>query len=152
DVLSRLRPSWEGRFRCIYIDPPYNTGRAFAEYNDALTPSAWDSMMKDRLHAMWPLLSDEGAIFAEIDDSELDSLCAILNKIFGEHNRISIVSVVRSGATGHKAINRGPVNVTDFLLIYAKDKKKWRPNRQFRRRMTFDNAYSTFLTNPDSAV
>jgi adenine-specific DNA-methyltransferase len=56
---------------------------------------------------------------------------------------------VRSAATGHKAINRGPVNVTDFLLVYAKDRTKWRCNPVLRQRAGYDPAYATWLANPD---
>jgi adenine-specific DNA-methyltransferase len=62
------------------------------------------------------------------------------------------VTVVRSAATGHKAINRGPVNVTDFLLVYAKDRARWRCNAVTRERPTYDDAYATWLANPGDAA
>ena len=55
---------------------------------------------------------------------------------------------MRSAATGHKASNRGPVNVTDYLLVYAKDRARWRCNPVVRERARYDAAYSTWLENP----
>jgi adenine-specific DNA-methyltransferase len=139
------------RFRCVYFDPPYNSGRRFREYDDALSPAAWRTMIVDRLRAALPLLADDGAIFVEIDDTELGPLQVAMDAVFGRENRIATVTVVRSAATGHKARNRGPVNVTDYLLAYARDRSKWRCNPVLRERPTYDAAYATWLENPDDA-
>jgi adenine-specific DNA-methyltransferase len=137
-----------GRFRCIYFDPPYNSGRRFAEYEDALDPAAWRAMMHDRLVAARDLLAPDGAVFVEIDDTELGPLQVEMDGVFGREQRVSTITVVRSAATGHKAINRGPVNVTDFLLVYARDRGAWRANPLVRERARYDRAYSTWLENP----
>lgn len=137
-----------GRFRCIYFDPPFNSGRRFALYDDALAPDAWLRMMRDRLEAARPLLADDGAMFIEIDDTELGPLQVAMDETFGREQRISTITLVRSAATGHKTINRGPVNVTDFVLVYAKDRARWRSNALFRERAGYDDAYSTWLENP----
>ena len=71
----------------------------------------------------------------------------VMDDVFGRDNRVSTVTIVRSASTGHKAINRGPVNVTDYLLVYAKDKSQWRCTPQWRTRETYDRAYGTFLVN-----
>ncbi len=136
------------RFRCIYLDPPFNSGRRFAEYDDALDPEAWRAMMAERLRAARRLLARDGAIFVEIDDTELGSLQGEMDAVFGREHRVSTITVVRSAATGHKAINRGPVNVTDFVLAYAKDRAAWRANPLVRERTRYDRAYSTWLDNP----
>ena len=149
DVLTRLRPSFEGKFRCIYADPPFNTGRKFAEYNDARTAGNWLEMMRVRLEAMHPLLAEDGAVFVEIDDTQLGELLALMDAVFGRENRVSIVTIVRSAPTGHKASNRGPVNVTDFLLLYAKRRSSWRAFPVWRRREGRDAAYATYLKNRD---
>jgi adenine-specific DNA-methyltransferase len=141
-----------GRFRCIYFDPPFNSGRRFAEYDDALAPDAWRSMIAARLRAARDLLADDGAIFVEIDDTELGALQLEMDAVFGRPQRISTVTVVRSAATGHKAINRGPVNVTDFLLVYARDRRRWRANPLVRERTRYDRAYSTWLANPSDPM
>ncbi|MBX3212948.1 MAG: site-specific DNA-methyltransferase [Labilithrix sp.] len=150
EALERLRPHFAGAVRCAYLDPPYNTGRTFAEYADARAPAEWDAMMRPRLEALRPLIADDGAVFVEIDDTQLAPLTLLMDAVFGARNRVSIITIVRSAPTGHKAINAGPVHVSDFLLVYAKDKKKWRYRPQVRVRDGFDAAYSTWLEDPDA--
>jgi adenine-specific DNA-methyltransferase len=149
DAMQRLaRGGFAGVFRCVYFDPPYNSGRRFAHYDDVLEPQAWLAMMRERLAAARDLLAQDGAIFVQIDDTELGSLHAAMDEIFGRSQRVSTITVVRSAATGHKAINRGPVNVTDFLLVYARDRARWRCNALVRERRSYDPAYRTWLENP----
>jgi adenine-specific DNA-methyltransferase len=149
DAMERLaRGGFAGRFRCAYFDPPFNSGRRFAEYQDAQSPDDWRAMMARRLEAARALLSDDGAAFVEIDDTELGSLQTTMDAVFGREHRIATITVVRSAATGHKAINPGLVNVTDFILAYARDRARWRPNRQVRERDGYDRAYATWLENP----
>ncbi|HEX7665767.1 MAG TPA: site-specific DNA-methyltransferase [Polyangiaceae bacterium] len=148
-ILHSLAQSHAGRFRAIYMDPPFNSGRQFAEYRDVWQRADWRSMMRDRLRAMRGLLADDGAMFVEIDDTELGSLLELVDGIYGPENRVSVVTIVRSAATGHKTINRGPVNVTDFLVIVAKDRAQWKPNALVRTREGRDPAYSLHLANPD---
>ena len=152
DAMVRLAQSkLAGGFRCIYFDPPYNSGRRFAEYDDALEPAAWRAMVRVRLEAARSLLADDGAIFVQIDDTELGPLQVEMDAVLGRSQRVSTITVVRSAATGHKAINRGPVNVTDYLLVYAKERARWRCNPILRERLDYDRAYSTWLENPDEA-
>jgi adenine-specific DNA-methyltransferase len=152
DAMGRLAVAgFEGRFRCVYFDPPFNSGRRFIEYDDSLEPEAWRRMMRDRLHAARTLITSDGAIFVEIDDTELGSLQGAMDDVFGREQRISTITVVRSAPTGHKAINRGPINVTDFLLVYARDRSQWRSNPLVRERAHYDEAYATWLENPTDA-
>jgi adenine-specific DNA-methyltransferase len=150
-VLGAMRTEYEGRFHCIYLDPPFNTGRLFEQYDDARKPREWLQMMRERLVLMHPLLAHDGAIFVEIDDTELGPLQVLMDEIFGRSQRVSTVTIVRSASTGHKAKNRGPVNVTDFLLIYEKSRGAWKCRQQERVRETFDRAYATFLVNPEAS-
>jgi adenine-specific DNA-methyltransferase len=149
-VLEWLRGEFEGRFRCVYLDPPFNTGRTFEEYDDARSPEEWRTFMRARLLAVMPLMAPDGALFLEIDDSELGPAIGLCDEIFGRPSRVSTITVVRSASTGHKAKNRGVVNVTDFILIYERSRGAWvcRPERRFRR--GYDHAYRTFLVNPDA--
>jgi len=151
-ALAALYPEFRGRFRCIYLDPPFNTGRVYGEYSDARSPSDWLEMMRERLSLLLPLLADDGVVFAEIDDTELGSLIGLMDDVFGRAQRVSIVTIVRSASTGHKAKNRGPVNVTDFLLVYEKSRGSWRCRPQERVRVGVDPAYTTFLVNPDAKM
>jgi adenine-specific DNA-methyltransferase len=147
-AMTAMLPERAGQFRAIYIDPPFNTGRAFAEYDDARSTHEWASFMRPRLALARELLADDGALFAEIDDTELATLTLLLDEVFGRESRVSTVTVVRSAPTGHKAINAGPVNVTDYLLVYAKDRAKLRLAPQLRVRRTYDDAYKTWIDNP----
>ena len=149
EAMGRLaRAGFARRFRCVYLDPPFNSGRRFAEYDDALPPEAWRAMMRERIEAARELLADDGAMFVEIDDTELGALQLVMDEVLGRAQRVSTITVVRSAATGHKAINRGPVNVADYLLVYARDRARWRCNQLVRERRGYDRAYSTWLENP----
>ena len=153
DAMRRLAGAgFAGRFRCVYLDPPFNSGRRFVEYDDALDPAAWRAMMLERLAAARDLMSDDGAIFVEIDDTELGPLQCAMDDVFGREQRISTITIVRSAATGHKAGNRGPVNVTDYLFVYAKDRARFRYNPVVRERVRYDAAYATWLENPGEPV
>jgi adenine-specific DNA-methyltransferase len=145
DALAWLEASHAGRFRCVYLDPPYNTGRRFAEYDDRDSPEAWRTKIRAQLAAIAPLVAVDGAVVAQIDDTELAQLQLAMDDVFGRENRISTITVVRSASTGHKAKNPGPVNVTDFLLLYAKDRTRFRATPQVRERARYDAAYATFI-------
>ena len=149
DVLHALAPRFAGKIRCVYLDPPFNTGRTFAEYKDLRSAEDWTAMMRPRLEALVPLLAEDASVFAEIDDTSLAPLTLLLDDVLGAKNRISTITVVRSATTGHKAINAGPVHVSDFILAYAKNKKAWRYRPQVRVREGLDPAYNTWLDNPD---
>jgi len=152
-VMKRLvGAGFAGRFRCVYFDPPFNSGRRFTEYADSLDPAAWRTMIRERLEVAARLLADDGAIFVEIDDTELGTLQLEMDRAYGREHRVSTVTVVRSAATGHKANNRGPVNVTDYLLVYAKDRARWRYSPLVRERERYDRAYSTWLDNPEAST
>jgi|HubBroStandDraft_1064217.scaffolds.fasta_scaffold31906_2 adenine-specific DNA-methyltransferase len=152
EAMRRLAcAGFAGRFRCVYFDPPFNSGRRFVEYEDALDPEAWRAMMLDRIAAARALLADDGSLVVEIDDTELGPLLVATDSVFGRAQRVSTITVVRSAATGHKAINRGPVNVADYLLVYAKDRARWRCNPLVRERDGYDPAYTTWLLNPAEA-
>jgi adenine-specific DNA-methyltransferase len=152
DVMRRLLAMGRETFRCAYLDPPFNTGRSYAEYDDARSASEWLAMMRPRLALVRDLLREDGVCFVEIDDTELGALRVVMDEVFGRANRIAIVTIVRSAATGHKAINVGPVNVTDFLLVYAKDRKKARLRPLVRARRGYDDAYRTFLDDPSAPL
>src|SRR5580698_9687165 len=105
EAMQRLAAAgFAGRFRCVYFDPPFNSGRRFAEYEDALDPESWRAMMIERIAAARALLADDGSLVVEIDDTELGPLLVATDAVFGREQRVATVTVVRSAATGHKAI------------------------------------------------
>lgn len=145
-ALKALELDFTGQFHCIYIDPPFNTGQAMADYEDGLEHSIWLTIMRDRLELLHRLLRKDGTIFVHIDDNELGYLIVLMDEIFQRENRVSIVTFKQGAATGHKSINPGCVNTSNFVLIYAKDKPAWKPNRVFTGRER-DKRYSSFIVN-----
>jgi adenine-specific DNA-methyltransferase len=79
-------------------------------------------MVYPTLVLQWQLLSSDGTLFLHIDDNELGYLIAIADEVFGRKNRVAIATFKQGAATGHKSINPGMVNTTNFILVYARDK------------------------------
>lgn len=146
-ALKALESKYAGQVKCIYIDPPFNTGQAFENYDDGIEHSIWLNLMRSRLEILNSLLSDEGTLFVHIDDNELGYLIVLLDEVFGRNNRISIVSFKQASATGHKAINPGIVSITNFIIIYSKSKALWQPNRVYTDRGERDKRYGNYITN-----
>lgn len=145
-ALRALEPEFAGRVRCVYIDPPYNTGRAFAHYDDGIEHERWLADIRERLIVLRRLLRDDGALFIHIDDNELGYLIVLADEIFGRANRASVVTFKQGAPTGHKAYNPGCVTTSNFVLIYAKDRARWAPRRLFTARGR-DARYAQFIVN-----
>lgn len=146
-ALKALEQEFTGRVKCVYIDPPFNTQQAFEHYDDGYEHSIWLGLIRDRAQSLRRLLSDDGTLFVHIDDNELGYLIALLDEVFGRSNRVSVVTFKQGSATGHKAINPGVVSTTNFILIYAKNKSLWTPNRVFTARAERDKRYGQFIEN-----
>lgn len=147
-ALKALEQEFAGQVKCIYIDPPFNTGEMFEHYDDGVEHSIWLSQMRDRLVCLHRLLAPEGTLFVHIDDNELGYLLTVMDEVFGRPNRLYVISFKQGAPTGHKAINPGCVNTTNFVLLYAKDKNQWRPRRVFTARQR-DNRYNQFILNAE---
>ena len=121
-ALKALEKEYSGKIKCIYIDPPYNTGNAFEHYDDNLEHSVWLKLMYSRLKLLKNLLSDDGVIIIEIDDDEMAYLKILLDEIFGRNNFLNCITVETGEVFGQKAahINKKFVKVKDYLLIYKK--------------------------------
>ena len=145
-ALYSLLPVYRDRIKLIYIDPPYNTGNDEFGYNDSFNHSTWLTFIKNRLAVARELLDSSGSVWINIDDNELSHLKVLCDEIFYQENFISIVSMKRSAPTGHKSINPTPIAVTDFLIGYAKDKRKWKYKIIYIAR-EYDKAYSQFIEN-----
>jgi adenine-specific DNA-methyltransferase len=145
-ALKALEREFEEKIKCIYIDPPFNTQQALDHYDDGLEHSLWLQLMRDRLELLWALLMPEGSIFIHIDDNELGYLIVLCDQIFGRNNRVEVITFKQGSPTGHKAINPGFVTTTNFLLVYAKNQKLWRPKRLFTGRERNDR-YNQFIVN-----
>lgn len=82
-ALKALEAEYSGKVKCIYIDPPYNTGSAFEHYDDGIEHSLWLSLIRDRLKILRNLLSDEGSIWISIDYNECHYLKVLCDEVFG---------------------------------------------------------------------
>jgi len=148
-ALKALEQEYAGKVKCIYIDPPYNTGSAFEHYDDNLEHSIWLGLMRPRLELFKNLLSNDGSIWISIDEKEGHYLKVLCDEVFGRNNFIIMTTIQRGAATGHKAINPTPVQVCDLMLTYTKKKEKWIYKPVYRAR-DYDKAYSQFIENFDS--
>ena len=139
EALKALLPRYEGRIKCIYIDPPYNTGNEGWVYNDNVNDpkikkwlgevvgkegedltrhDKWLCMMYPRLRMLQKLLSDDGVIFISIDDNEQANLKLLCDDIFGpSHFVAQIVWQKRTSPDARKRMSNGH----EYILIYAED-------------------------------
>lgn len=147
EALKALLPFYAGQVKCIYIDPPFNTGQAYEDYDDNIEHTLWLSIMYARLELLRDLLSLTGTIAIHLDDEQLAYCIVVLDEIFGRKNRINICTFRQGAAVGHKSINPGVVTVTNYVIIYARDKANgWKPNRVFTDRER-DDRYASFIEN-----
>lgn len=145
-ALKALEQEYAGKVKCIYIDPPFNTQQAFEHYNDGVEHSLWLALIRDRIEVLYKLLSDDGTFSVHIDDNELGYLIVLMDEIFGRNNRTYIATFKQSSVSGPKAINPGLVSTTSFIVIYAKNKLMWKPNKLFVK-TSRDSRYSKYISN-----
>ena len=165
EALKALLPRYEGRVKCIYIDPPYNTGNEGWVYNDNVNDpkikkwlgevvgkegedltrhDKWLCMMYPRLKLLQRLLAEDGAIFISIDDAEYANLKLTCDEIFGSNCFVSNISWQRTYSTRNDS--KGIVNEVEHLLVYSKQ-PAWNPNK-LPRTAEMDERYN----NPDNDV
>ncbi len=120
-ALKALEQEYAGKVKCIYIDPPYNTGEAFDEYDDNLEHSIWLHLMYNRLKLLKNLLAENGVIFVQLNDDEINYCKVMMDEIFGRNNFINLISIKTknsSGASGGGEDKRLKKN-TEFILCYG---------------------------------
>lgn len=118
-ALKALEADYAGKVKCVFIDPPYNTGSAFTHYDDGLEHSIWLGLMRDRLEIIRRLLSEDGSLWITIDDNEAHYLKVLCDEIFGRRNFLSTFIWKKSYGGGAKA--RWFVGLHEFALCYVKD-------------------------------
>lgn len=164
EALKSLLPQYEGRVKCIYIDPPYNTGNEGWVYNDNVNDprikkwlgevvgkegedlsrhDKWLCMMYPRLKLLQRLLDDDGVIFISIDDAEFYNLRSICNEVFGEQNFITTVIWRKNYAPKSTAKHFSEDH--DYILVFGKNADNWVPNKMPRTEKQ-NKAYK----NPDN--
>ena len=142
-ALKALEPKFAGKIKCIYIDPPYNTGNAFSTYDDNLQHSIWLGLMKPRLEILYNLLGQEGTLWISIDDDERDYIKVLCDEIFGRQNFVTSCIWQKKGTRANDA--RWFSDNHDYILVYAKNKENWKINRLPRPESSKEG-----YTNPDN--
>jgi len=117
-ALKALEQEFTGKIKCVYIDPPYNTGSAFEHYDDGLEHSLWLTLIRSRLQLLHTLLRDDGSIWISIDDTEGHYLKVLCDEIFGRRNFLSTVIWQKKYAP--KSDSKHFSESHDFILVYAK--------------------------------
>ena len=118
-ALKALEPMYAGQIKCIYIDPPFNTGQAFEHYDDNLEHSIWLNLMYERFKLLYRLLEANGMFWIHLDDVEVHYCKVVLDEIFSRHNFVSHITYERSAVAG---LGQGGylVNTTEHILLYKK--------------------------------
>lgn len=124
-ALKALEQEFTGKVKCVFIDPPYNTGSAFTHYDDGLEHSIWLSLMRDRLEIIRRLLSNDGSLWITIDDNEAHYLKVLCDEIFGRANFVSNVVWQKKFSPQNDA--KWLSDMHDHVLVYAVNKSVWRP-------------------------
>ncbi|HEV7659311.1 MAG TPA: site-specific DNA-methyltransferase [Allosphingosinicella sp.] len=124
-ALKALEADYAGQIKCIFIDPPYNTGSAFEHYDDGLEHSIWLGLMRDRLEIFKRLLGEDGSLWVTLDDNEAHYFKVVCDEVFGRTNFIADIAWQKSFAKKNKAVISGS---HDHLLVYARTASAWRRN------------------------
>jgi adenine-specific DNA-methyltransferase len=125
-ALKALEQEYTGKVKCVFIDPPYNTGSAFEQYDDSVEHSLWLSLIRDRLEIIRRLLSDDGSLWITIDDNEAHYLKVLCDEIFGRANFVaSIIWQKRYSRENREAIG----DAHDYVLLYAKAAEQFKAVR-----------------------
>lgn len=128
-ALKALEQQFAGQVKCIYIDPPYNTGSAFEHYDDNLEHSIWLNLMQARLKIMHTLLSQEGSIWVTLDDNEVFYCKIMMDEIFGRNNFVG--SIAWEKADSPKMDPKFFSTSHDLILVYAKNINEFIMNKEF---------------------
>jgi adenine-specific DNA-methyltransferase len=143
-ALKALEQEFAGKVRCVFIDPPYNTGNAFEHYDDGLEHSIWLSLIRDRIEIIRRLMSEDGSLWITIDDNEAHYLKVVCDEIFGRANYLtSIVWEKDKGRRSDTAISVSH----DYILIYTKDLLSWSKTRNLLPRTA---EQTSRYRNPDN--
>jgi adenine-specific DNA-methyltransferase len=147
-ALKALEAEFTGKVKCIYIDPPFNTGDAFENYDDGLEHSIWLGLMHQRFCLLRTLLALDGSIFVHLNDDELDYCKVVLDEVFGRSNFVNRITVEARSPSAFSTVNSGVFKASEYILWYAKNKQQFVENTG-RVSRNPDYAYNKWLANPD---
>lgn len=123
-ALKALEQEYTGKVKCVFIDPPYNTGSAFEHYDDGIEHSLWLSLMRDRLELLKRLLADDGSLWITIDDNEAHYLKVLCDEVFGRGNFVANIVWQSKDTPGNNASTIAQTH--NMVLVYAKS-DVWKP-------------------------
>ena len=126
-ALKALEAEFAGKVKCVFIDPPYNTGSAFTHYDDGLEHSIWLGLMRDRLGIIRRLLADDGSLWITIDDNEAHYLKVMCDEVFDPNNPRSLLVCCGAyrGVTAAQAAERWPNLTIKTIPKMVKDRCEW---------------------------
>lgn len=139
-------PNVRGKVKCIYIDPPFNTGAAFEHYDDGLDHSIWLNLMRERVLILKNLLSEDGVLWIHIDDKEMAYLRVMCDEVMGRRNFLNMIVVKTSDPSGLKTVNPSPYSQTEYILMYAKDRRFYRYEQRYVE-TDYDAGYNKYIVN-----
>jgi adenine-specific DNA-methyltransferase len=143
-ALKALEGEFSGKVKCIYIDPPFNTGQAFEHYDDGVEHSLWLSLMRDRLEILNKLLCPDGSIWVHCDDNEQAYLKVLMDEIFGRSSFIATVV----WESRYSRSNDASLSLShNFILVYSPDPDRW---KQSRNRLERTEEQAGQYKNPDN--
>ncbi|WQR83145.1 site-specific DNA-methyltransferase [Helicobacter pylori] len=147
-ALHSLKKKFAKKVKCIYIDPPYNTGNDSFNYNDNFNHSSWLVFMKNRLEAAREFLSDDGVIFVQCDDNEQAYLKVLMDEIFLRENFVANLHVELSATQGMKVASAKKGNIVknaEYILIYSKNMENFSFIRSLYVAKEWDEHYSIYI-------
>ena len=142
-ALKALESKFAGKVKCIYIDPPYNTGSAFEHYDDGVEHSLWLSLMRERLEVLWRLLSYDGSLWVSIDDTEVHYLRVLLDEVCGRACFIAMnVWQKRYSRENREAIG----DAHEYVVEFAKHPVNF---KQIRNKLPLGEKQRSVYKNPN---
>ncbi|WP_431965702.1 site-specific DNA-methyltransferase [Actinacidiphila sp. bgisy160] len=132
DALAKI-PAYADRYlgkvKLVYIDPPFNTGQAFSQYEDSIAHSIWLTLLRDRIRQIRPLLAEDGSVWVHLDHTESHRCRVVLDEELGEHNFVAEVAWQKADSPRNDT--KGLSTSQDTILVYRKS-ESWMPNRMPR--------------------
>jgi adenine-specific DNA-methyltransferase len=143
-ALKALEQELAGKVKCIFIDPPYNTGAAFEQFDDGLEHSLWLSLIRSRIEILWRLLHTDGSLWITIDDNECHYLKVLCDECLGRKNFVTSIAWEKDkGRRSDTDIS----SAHDHILLYVKDRQRWKVVRNLLPRTT---SQEKRYRNPDN--
>lgn len=143
-ALKALEQTYAGKLRCIYIDPPYNTGSAFEQYDDGIEHSIWLSLMRDRIQILRSLMTEDGSMWVSIDDVEYAYLRVLLDEVFGRANFVTTIIWEKRKTRENRRVFSFK---HDYVVVYAKNRQLFEAKRNA---LPINAAVRARYRNPDN--